>query len=198
MDTVTVSFTALPGHVRTARFIAASVARRAGVSEGLLDEIRLAVSEACSLAVRQHGVFAPTVAVELTMTERDTTFSVRVADAVARQRPDDATDDLLQLSRRDPIVEPNPANPANPANPVNSRGTRDVAVQGEWVVVGNVAVADLSAREEDELIGSLQARERIGLAVISGLVDDVLVDYGPDGAAVTMTWPLGNAAVGAG
>ena len=40
-----------PRHVRTARLVAVAVARRAGVDEALLDEIRLAVGEACARAV---------------------------------------------------------------------------------------------------------------------------------------------------
>src|SRR5664279_1765433 len=89
VPTVTVSFTPLPAHVRTARFIAASVARRAGVAEGILDEIRLAVSEACSLAVRLHLAHAPDVPVELRLTESNHDFSVQVLDAVARPAPVD-------------------------------------------------------------------------------------------------------------
>ena len=54
MPTVEVSFSALPAHVRTARLIAVAVARRAGVAEDLLDEVRLAVGEACSRAVELH------------------------------------------------------------------------------------------------------------------------------------------------
>ena len=42
MPTVEVSFTALPAHVRTARLVATAVARRSGVDEALLDEVRLA------------------------------------------------------------------------------------------------------------------------------------------------------------
>ena len=51
MATVELRFSALPAHVRTARLVAAAVARRAGVDEAVLDEVRLAVGEACSRAV---------------------------------------------------------------------------------------------------------------------------------------------------
>jgi anti-sigma regulatory factor (Ser/Thr protein kinase) len=51
MATVEVEFTPLPAHVRTARLVATAVARRSGVDEALLDEVRLAVGEACSRAV---------------------------------------------------------------------------------------------------------------------------------------------------
>jgi len=48
MATVELRFSALPEHVRTARLVAAAVARRAGVDEAVLDELRLAVGEACA------------------------------------------------------------------------------------------------------------------------------------------------------
>ena len=54
MSTVEIRFSALPAHVRTARLVAAAAARRAGVDEELLDEIRLAVGEAGSRAVGLH------------------------------------------------------------------------------------------------------------------------------------------------
>ena len=43
-----------PVHVRTARLVAAAMARRSGLAEDLLDEVRLAVGEACARAVRMH------------------------------------------------------------------------------------------------------------------------------------------------
>ncbi|HEX5533866.1 MAG TPA: ATP-binding protein [Actinomycetales bacterium] len=51
MPTVTLTFTTLPEHVRTARLVAAAVARRHGLTEDVLDDIRLAVGEACARAV---------------------------------------------------------------------------------------------------------------------------------------------------
>jgi serine/threonine-protein kinase RsbW len=152
LPTVSVAFTPLPAHVRTARFIAASVARRAGVADVLLDEIRLAVSEACSLAVRLHEAQAPGVAVELVLEDHEDRFSIRVVDAVGRAAPDadaelgELTDDLARTSN---------------------------------------AGASMSGSDDE-----LRAHERIGLAVIIGLVDDVRVDYSERGSTVTMTWPL--------
>jgi anti-sigma regulatory factor (Ser/Thr protein kinase) len=52
--TVTLRLPPTPVHVRTARLVAAAMARRSGVTEDLLDEIRLAVGEACARAVRMH------------------------------------------------------------------------------------------------------------------------------------------------
>ncbi|WP_432484401.1 ATP-binding protein [Kineococcus esterisolvens] len=51
MPTVDLRFTPLPEHVRTARLVAVSVARRAGFGEEQLDEIRIAIGEACARAV---------------------------------------------------------------------------------------------------------------------------------------------------
>ena len=59
MATVEVRFTPLPAHVRTARLVATAVARRSGVDESLLDEVRLAVGEACSRAVESHRLHCP-------------------------------------------------------------------------------------------------------------------------------------------
>ncbi|MGW7619934.1 ATP-binding protein [Streptomyces antimycoticus] len=80
MATVELRFSALPEHVRTARLVAAAVARRAGVDEAVLDEVRLAVGEACTRAVGLHlsnGVEAP---VRVSLTEEEKKFSIEVGD----------------------------------------------------------------------------------------------------------------------
>jgi len=80
MATVELSFTPLPAHVRTARLVAAAVARRSGVDESLLDEVRLAVGEACSRAVEEHRLHCPTEPVRLALTEMGGRFEVEVTD----------------------------------------------------------------------------------------------------------------------
>ncbi|MCP3820272.1 ATP-binding protein [Streptomyces sp. A3M-1-3] len=135
MATVELRFSALPEHVRTARLVAAAVARRAGVEEAVLDEVRLAVGEACSRAVglhRSHGVTAP---VRVVLTEEEKVFSIEVGDEV-----------------------PGPSGAAP-----GSHGGAD----------------DADAEGEDEM----------GLAVISGLVDDVEVSAGELGGLIRMSWP---------
>lgn len=82
MATVELRFSAQPEHVRTARLVAAAVARRAGVDEAVLDEVRLAVGEACSRAVglhRSHGITEP---VSVALTEDEKAFSIEVGDSV--------------------------------------------------------------------------------------------------------------------
>jgi len=123
MATVEVTFTPLPAHVRTARLVAAAVARRSGVDEELLNEVRLAVGEACSRAVEAHRRHCPAEPVRIEMTDLGERFEVIVRDAAA---------DSLE---------------------------------------GGVMPAGF------------------GLAVISGLADDVRISSTGSGVSVRMTWP---------
>ncbi len=59
MPTVTLRFSPMAEHVRTARLVAVSVARRAGFGEDQLDEIRIAIGEACARAVAGGVLAAP-------------------------------------------------------------------------------------------------------------------------------------------
>jgi anti-sigma regulatory factor (Ser/Thr protein kinase) len=151
MPTVELLFSAQPEHVRTARLVAAAVARRAGVDEAALDEVRLAVGEACSRAVGLHrssGVDRP---VRVLLTEEEKKFSIEVGDEV-------------------------PAAPAVAANGgVPSARSDEPTSHPE-------SVAD-EAEEEGEM----------GLAVISGLVDDVEVVEGERGGVIRMSWAVSPA-----
>ncbi|MEU4355709.1 ATP-binding protein [Streptomyces virginiae] len=139
MATVELRFSAQPEHVRTARLVAAAVARRAGVEEAVLDEVRLAVGEACSRAVGLHRTNGLTAPVRVVLTEEDKTFSIEVGDEV-----------------------PGPG--GGPAETMS----------------GIAAVEDSDGDTEDEM----------GLAVISGLVDDVEVTSGESGGTIRMSWPV--------
>ena len=99
MPTVEIRFSPLPAHVRTARLMAVAVARRSQVDESALDELRLAVGEACSRAVRLHQRFAPGVPVAMTLCDDDGAFAVDVID----EGPYDAApaEDALDLSTAD-------------------------------------------------------------------------------------------------
>lgn len=80
---VVLRFAPLPEHVRTARLVAVALARRAGVEDGLLDEVRLAVGEACSRAVGLHRAVAPDVPVVVHLDDGRERFGVEVVDAVS-------------------------------------------------------------------------------------------------------------------
>ncbi|MFT9670107.1 ATP-binding protein [Streptomyces rhizosphaericola] len=147
MATVELRFSAQPEHVRTARLVAAAVARRAGVDEAVLDEVRLAVGEACSRAVglhRSHGITEP---VSVVLTEEEKAFSIEVADGV-----------------------PGPGS--------------DSATPGAHGASGGPDEAESDGGEDE-----------MGLAVISGLVDDVEVRSGAGGGTIRMSWPTALAAV---
>jgi serine/threonine-protein kinase RsbW len=137
MATVEVAFTPLPAHVRTARLVATAVARRSGVDEALLDEVRLAVGEACSRAVEVHRRHCPAEPVRIEMTNQGERFVVVVRDAA-------------------PTIPP----PGAPA---------------------------AAAPNGDD--GAAAIPSGFGLAVISGLADDVRVSSTSSGVSVRMSWP---------
>lgn len=137
MATVELRFSALPEHVRTARLVAAAVARRAGVDESVLDEVRLAVGEACSRAVGLHQRGDAHGAIRVALIEQEKRFLIEVADE---------------------------AGPAGALSPF----------------------AGESGDSSDDALG---------LAVITGLVEDVEVSNGVDGGLIRMSWPVSTAPV---
>ena len=87
----------LPAHVRTARLVAVAAARRAGLEDELVDELRLAVGEACSRAVGLHGRHAPDSLVRLTVTDDAAGLTLTVVDVGPAAGPvlDDPGEGLL-------------------------------------------------------------------------------------------------------
>lgn len=69
-----------PEHVRTARLVVAAAARRAGLADELVDELRLALGEACGRAVLLHARHAPDVRVEVTIRDDPAGLTVSVRD----------------------------------------------------------------------------------------------------------------------
>lgn len=80
VPTVRLEISATPSHVRTARLVATAAARRCGVDPGVLDEIRLAVGEACIRAVGLHREHCQHEGVVLLLSD-DVDFTVTVRDA---------------------------------------------------------------------------------------------------------------------
>ncbi|AUG78226.1 anti-sigma regulatory factor [Kitasatospora sp. MMS16-BH015] len=113
MATVELRFSALPEHVRTARLVAAAVARRAGVDESVLDEVRLAVGEACSRAVSLHQRVGVEGAVRVALTDQEKRFLIEVEDeagpiglpVAGAADGDDADEDALGLAVITALVE---------------------------------------------------------------------------------------------
>ncbi|MGF7234333.1 MAG: ATP-binding protein [Frankia sp.] len=80
MAAVELRFSPLDEHVRTARLIAAAVGRRSRVAGVLIDEVKLAVGEACARAVALHRRAAPDELVLVRLIGDEATFTIEVRD----------------------------------------------------------------------------------------------------------------------
>ena len=80
MAVVELLLPALPSHVRTARLVVVAAGRRAGLVDGLVDELRLAVGEACARAVQLHARHAPDERVRVVVTDDVLGLTVAVTD----------------------------------------------------------------------------------------------------------------------
>jgi anti-sigma regulatory factor (Ser/Thr protein kinase) len=118
VSTVELAFAPLPAHVRTARLIAVAVARRAGFNAEVLDEVRLAVGEACTRAVELHRRSGATDHIRVSLTEGPDRFVIRVEDRGGTDDVDvepagsDALGELARTARggdgEDSLFEPLP------------------------------------------------------------------------------------------
>lgn len=81
MAVVELAVPALPEHVRTVRLVCVAAARRAGLADELVDELRLAVGEACTRAVGLHAEHAPDEQVRVSITDDVLGLSVTVHDS---------------------------------------------------------------------------------------------------------------------
>lgn len=77
---VTIAIARDPALVRTVRLVAAAVARRASASDSLIEEIRLAVGEACAVMIGEESS-ASDDQVEVSLQSEDQ-FTVRVTGHV--------------------------------------------------------------------------------------------------------------------
>jgi hypothetical protein len=72
---ITVSIARDPALVRTVRLVAAAVARRTGRDEEFVEEVRLAVGEACALLIGECG--------EVAVASEPVTVAIRLDDQLA-------------------------------------------------------------------------------------------------------------------
>jgi anti-sigma regulatory factor (Ser/Thr protein kinase) len=103
--TVTLRLPPSAAHVRTARLIAAAMARRSGVGEEVLDEVRLAVGEACARAVRMHERQGLTLPVTVEFGEAGR-FRVSVVDGAKTGSGDELTAMANGASAAPPWADP--------------------------------------------------------------------------------------------
>jgi anti-sigma regulatory factor (Ser/Thr protein kinase) len=168
MPTVELQISALPVHVRTARLVAAALGRRLGLDAVTIDEVKLAVGEACSRAVGVH-------------------LAAEAPAPIVVQFQDD--DDILEIR----VYDCGEAGTRLPAGT-----DLDSAVDAAVAAADDLFAATARfAQEPPELEQSVEVAglaSRLGLAVIAGLVDDMSV--GPrisadePGSVITMRWPI--------
>src|SRR3954451_25399802 len=90
MPQVELEIGALPVHVRTARLIAAALARRLELDPVVIDEIKLAIGEACSRAVGVNAAAAADEPVIVRLRDDDDILEISVLDCGAAAAPDAA------------------------------------------------------------------------------------------------------------
>jgi serine/threonine-protein kinase RsbW len=180
MALVEIAFTPLPAHVRTARLVAVAVARRSGVADSLLDEVRLAVGEACSRAVEAHRQYCPAEPVKIALTDSGGRFEVVVTDAA----PGEA-------------AAPDGTREAGQAGDAAVGAVGDVAAGSAAAgsaAAGSAAAGSTAAGSAAgigqplfDAQGGLQ--DGSGLAVIAELADDVRISRTAAGISICMSWP---------
>jgi len=167
MATVRLSFSPYPAHVRTARLVGVAVARRAGVADTSLDEVRLAIGEACSRAVALHRRHAVTAMIDIELRD-DGAFMVRVTDHAPAS-------DSIEPSRR-------ARRTAESAAPVG--------------VLPKADGIDVFGRTEDEIdeLSEEDLSVGMGLTLLAGLVEELSVRPAQvgTGTEVEMSWPTGS------
>jgi anti-sigma regulatory factor (Ser/Thr protein kinase) len=169
MPKVELHITALPVNVRTARLVAAALGRRMGLDAVVIDEVKLAVGEACSRAVSVHR-------------------SAGVSQSIVIEFRDDY--DILEISVLD-------CGPTGALLPGSGDGTASGADAEEVVAEEAAHLLESAASSAQEpayvqrTVDVASIAPRLGLAMIAGLVDDMSVEdrSDPGGTVVTMRWP---------
>jgi anti-sigma regulatory factor (Ser/Thr protein kinase) len=89
-------------HVRTARLVAVAAARRAGLEEETVDDVRLAVGEAVARAVLRHGAAEIDAPVVVVVRDDGHGFEIEVHDHSSPSVRDD--DDGVALALVEALV----------------------------------------------------------------------------------------------
>ncbi|HEY2577884.1 MAG TPA: ATP-binding protein [Streptosporangiaceae bacterium] len=191
MAMVEVTFTPLPAHVRTARLVAVAVARRSGVAETLLDEVRLAVGEACSRAVEAHRQYCPAEPVKIELTESGGRFEVVVTDSAPAGPgvPPAEMAGVKDIANGIPVPGEAGA-PVRPAAASAAQGSGPGDTASGSAATGSAASGDDTGEVHVPPVnGQSGLQDGFGLAVIAELADDVKISRTPAGISVAMSWP---------
>ena len=104
MATVELLLPPLAAHVRTARLVGVAAARRAGLDDDHVADLRLALGEACARAVSLHLEHAPDTAIRVVVRDDATGLTVEVTDAGPPATTPEGPVDLLELD--DTVTDP--------------------------------------------------------------------------------------------
>ena len=104
MATVELLLPPLAAHVRTARIIGVAAARRAGLDDDHVADLRLALGESCARAVALHLEHAPDTPIRVVVRDDATGLTVEVTDAGPPATLPTAAVDLLDLD--DTVTDP--------------------------------------------------------------------------------------------
>jgi serine/threonine-protein kinase RsbW len=196
MATVELSFTPLPAHVRTARLVATAVARRSGVAEALLDEVRLAVGEACSRAVEAHRRSCPGEPVRLALTDQAGRFQVEVTEtgtAAAAGTDGPGGTDWPAATAAPAGTAAGSAATAGSTAGSSAAGSAAAGTAGSAAAgtAGSAAAgtAGSAAAGTAAAAGIASLPHALGDAVIAGLADDVEIRETDAGTSIRMSWP---------
>ena len=96
MPAATLSIPPSVEHVRTARLVAVAAARRAGLDEEAVDDVRLAVGEAVARAVLRHGAAELEATIEVVVRDDGRAFEVEVHEVSSPELGDE--DDGVALA----------------------------------------------------------------------------------------------------
>lgn len=150
-----------PAHVRVVRLVAVSLARVHGVDEDVVEDVRLAVGEACGRAVAAHTRAAVEVPVQLRFEGSSGSgpgLVVEVVDGIAL--PEATGDRALAL------------------------------LEGPDAVDGGQSLHGLDATlGADGELAPLAAPEV--MALLEGLADEVSLSTGSRGTSVRLRWAIG-------
>ena len=181
------SFSPDPAYVRTVRMVAVAVARRAGVADELLDEIRLAIGEACTRAVKVHRRGGLADPIEVTMSD----------GAPDRGRGGSGGRFTVCVTDRG-----------------SAEAARRELAGGTGEIVARATVAPSGEDTGRNVLDEEALTIGVGLALLAGLVadfavldvpsdaetepDEAGIEVRPGGAGTTvrMSWPVGTTSAG--
>jgi serine/threonine-protein kinase RsbW len=148
MATVELRFSPLPAHVRTARLVAATLARRHGFDEAVVDEVKLAVGEACSRAVGLHAAHAQDSDVVVLFQDTPDQYVVTVRDAGPPGADTAIETTGTEVAELPQLIDV--ASLAAPADPPAATGPAHVLPPGVGLAIVAGLVDDLDVSRTDD------------------------------------------------